>query len=162
MKKLTTLLTLSLALLLSACRLDQSADKLQADMQEVLIKEASSQTGMPAIKNFRERKLLKMIYELRDQEGLATYTYLVSQAGKVELLCHSVGYAISDATGYTNPDKVVRDNSQVFGTMTQAEPNGLYTPPSSESNWVMCIDPKSGAALPTLISARLVVLPYKL
>lgn len=150
-------------LFIPGCSPGQSrADTIQAEQQEALIKEATAQTGMPAIVNFRERKLLKMIYEMRDQEGLVTFTYTVGADGSLSLLCNSIGYAISDATGYTNPDRVVRDNSQVFGTMTQAEPNGLYTPDFSGDKWVMCVDPKSKRALPVLASGNTVVSPFEL
>jgi hypothetical protein len=65
-----------------------SADERQALAQELLLQEGTSQTGMPAIKNFRERKMLREILEARDTEGLTTYTYIVAQAtGKLSLLC---------------------------------------------------------------------------
>lgn len=155
------------ALLVSACApLDhKDSNLIQAEEQERILQEGTSQTGMPAIKNFRERKTLKMIYELRDQEGLSTYTYVVpEQTGKPVFLCDSVGFAISDATGYTNPDKLVND--QRYGgsgyiTMTQAEPNGLFTPDSSSANWVLCVDPKTSKALPVFISAKVIVSPYR-
>lgn len=136
-----------------------SSDSVQRASQEVLLKEGTSQTGMPAIKNFRERKLFKLIYELRDQEGLITYSYLVLPTGP-KLLCESFGYAISDATGYTNPDKIVRDNGTAFGTMPQAEPNGLFTPNMSSSNWVICNT--GGKPSPVLVTSPIIVSQVKL
>jgi hypothetical protein len=163
MKKTIALAAIAVAMLAGCVPDSRKADAIQADQQEVLIKEATAQTGMPAIKNFRERRLLKMIYELRDQEGLTTFSYTVSSmTGKLTPLCQSIGYAISDATGYTNPDKVVRDNAQVFGTMTQAEPNGLYTPDTSDANWVVCTDPSSGKSSPVFVSTPIVVSPFRL
>lgn len=159
----TALAAIVLMVLLPGCGPSQKrADTIQAEQQEALIKEATAQTGMPAIVNFRERKLLKMIYEMRDQEGLVTFTYTVGADGSLSLLCNSIGYAISDATGYTNPDKVIRNDSAAFGTMTQAEPNGLYTPDFSSDKWVMCVDPKSKRALPVLVSGNTVVSPFEL
>jgi hypothetical protein len=152
------------ALLLAACDVaPQDSNKVQADQQERILQEGTAQTGMPAIKNFRERKTLKMIYELRDQEGLTTYTYIVpEQTGKPVFLCDSVGFAISDATGYTNPDKVMHPYSGVWFTMIQAEPNGLFTPDVSDANWVLCIDPKTSKPLPVFISSKIVVSAFKL
>lgn len=159
--KLTLIAT---TFMLAACiEKAESSDRVQAKAQEVILKEGTAQTGMPAIKNFRERRLLKMLYELRDQDGLSTYTYTVSaQSGALKLLCASSGYAINDATGYTNPNKLVRDNGQSFGTMTQAEPNGLFTPDTSEAYWVMCIDPKSGKPSPVFVATPVVVSPFPL
>jgi hypothetical protein len=34
---------------------------------------------MPAIVNFQEKKIAKMIFELRDRENLSTYTYITAQ-----------------------------------------------------------------------------------
>lgn len=142
------------------------SNEIQAAQQERILREGTAELGMPAIKNFRERRTLKMIYELRDQEGLSTYTYVVpEQTGKPVFLCDSVGYAISDATGYTNPDHLVSDNRNGGSgliTMTQAEPNGLFTPDVSDANWILCIDPKTNKPLPVFISARVIVSAFRL
>lgn len=160
----TSALLIPLALCLVGCDpMPKDSNRIQAEQQERILQEGTSQLGMPAIKNFRERRTLKMIYELRDQEGLSTYTYVVAeQTGKPVFLCDSVGYAISDATGYTNPDKVMMNSSYGFGTMTQAEPNGLFTPDVSEANWVLCIDPAGNKPLPVFVSSKIIVSAFKL
>lgn len=146
---------------LTAC-IEPSTDTVQATNQEVILKELNAQTGMPNIKNGLERRTLKMIYELRDQEGYVTNAYIVSKnTGTLVFLCTSMGYPISDATGYTNPEKVVRDGTSVFGTMTQAEPNGLYTPASSTANWIMCVDKEKGKPSPVFVQGDIVVSPIK-
>ncbi len=164
-KLLSAFLFLFVTVCLTGAKCDQTetADEKQAKQMETMLVEGTAQTGMPAIKNFRERRLLKMIYELRDQEGLATYTYIVAgQNGTLKFLCASIGYAINDATGYTNPNKIVRDNGQSFGTVTQAEPNGLFTPDTSEAYWVMCLDQKTGKPSPVFVASHIVVSPMKL
>lgn len=160
--KASALLAL-LAFGFSGCDVPKDSNRIQAEQQERILQEGTSQLGMPAIKNFREKRTLKMIYELRDQEGLSTYTYVVAeQTGKPVFLCDSVGFAISDATGYTNPDKVMMNGSYGFGTMTQAEPNGLFTPDVSDANWVLCIDPIDKKPLPVFVSSKIIVSAYKL
>jgi hypothetical protein len=158
------LISLVIALCLVGCDAPaKDSNQVQAEQQERILQEGTSQTGMPSIKNFRERRTLKMIYELRDQEGLSTYTYVVAeQTGKPMFLCDSIGYAISDATGYTNPDKVMHPMSGEYFTMTQAEPNGLFTPDVSDANWVLCIDPESKKPLPVFVSAKVIVSAFKL
>lgn len=166
MKKL--ILPLIALMTLAACIPEEPprSDTVQAQQAERLLAEGTAQTGMPAIKNFRERKTLKMIYELRDQEGLSTYTYVVpEQTGKPVFLCDSVGYAISDATGYLNPDKLERvsvGTHTTYEVMFQAEPNGLFTPDASDANWVICIDPKTSKPLPVFVSSRIVVSAFRL
>ena len=138
-----------------------SSSKEANAQQERALLEAHRAIGLPAVRNFREKRLLKMLYELRDQDGLRTYTYLVAQqTGKVVKLCDSMGYPLSDATGYTSPDKVVRDNGTAFGTVTQAEPNALFTPDSSNGYWVMCLG--SDKATPAFVTGDLVVTSYPL
>jgi hypothetical protein len=156
------LLVIAMLFSLAGCVEDhKSSDAIQRDQQEQILQEGTAAAGMPAIRNFRERKLLKLIYELRDQEGLLTYTYIISDAtGKLTKFCNSMGYAISDATGYTNPQKIVKSSTQVFGAMPQAEPNGLFTPDQSTSNWIICIDP-NGKPAPVLMSGRFAVFPYE-
>ena len=76
-----------------------SSDQIQYRQQEVLLKEGTSQVGMPAIKNFRERKMMKDILELRDQSNYSTYTYLWSDFnGKPKFFCHSIGYGLPYST----------------------------------------------------------------
>ena len=117
--------------------------------------------GMPAIVNFRERKLLKMIYELRDKENFQTHTYIVNKmTGTPVYLCPSMGYAINDATGFTNPDKVIVNSSQSYGTLPQAEPNGLFTPSSSNAYWVICM--VGGKPSPIFVASEVLVTPVKL
>ncbi|CAB4152682.1 hypothetical protein UFOVP602_18 [uncultured Caudovirales phage] len=140
----------------------RTADSIQAEQQERILSEGTAQTGMPAIKNFRERKLLKDIIELRDQDGLVTYTYLVSeQTGKIgQLICKSIGYGIPAATQYTNPQKT-EGNAYGITSLSQADPNGLFSPSSAEGTWVMCLDQKAGKALPVYVEPRIIVSPFE-
>lgn len=163
MKQIALLILATLCLVGCIPEERKDSNRIQAEQQERILKEGTAQLGMPAIKNFRERRTLKMIYELRDQEDLSTYTYTVSeQSGKAVFLCDSVGYAISDATGYTNPDKVMQTGQYGFGTMTQAEPNGLFTPDVSDANWILCIDPEGKKPRPVFVSSRIIVSAFKL
>jgi hypothetical protein len=154
--------TLTLALLLSSCDSEESSDNIQSKQQAKLILEATAQVGMPAIKNFRERKLMKDILEMRDQEGLVTYTYLWSDfQGKWVFFCASIGYGIPYSVQFTNPERVEHTNSGHI-TLPQADPNGLFSPAAADGTWVMCKDPNSDKALPVLVEPRAIVSPFKL
>jgi hypothetical protein len=141
-----------------------SSDKIQAQQQETLAKEATMQVGMPAIKNFRERKILKDIIELRDQSGLVTYTYLWNEFnGKKVFLCESVGYGIPYATQFTNPQKIEASGHQYgYAILPQADPNGLFSPSSAEGTWVMCKNPDGNDVKPVYVEPRIIVSPFKL
>lgn len=160
--------TLALLALTVGCDFEatKSSDKIQEQAQERMLKEATAQTGMPSIKNFRERKMLKSILELRDQDDVITYTYIHSeQTGKLRFLGVSIGYGIPYATQYTNPQKVeggVHTPSTGNVAVPQADPNGLYSPSSAEGTWVLLKDPNSDNVQPIYIEPRIVVSRFKL
>jgi hypothetical protein len=141
-----------------------TSDDIQKSQQEQMLKEASAQTGMPAIKNFRERKMAKDILELRDQEGLVTYTYLWNEFnGKKVFFCESVGYGLPYATQYSNPQKIEASQHQTgYAILPQADPNGLFSPASAEGTWVLCKDPNGKKVAPVYVEPRIIVSPFKL
>jgi hypothetical protein len=149
-----------LGVTLTGC-MEESSDYTQREQQERILQEGTAQTGMPAIKNFRERKLLKQIIEMRDQDGLVTYTYTVPETtGRPVFLCNSIGYGLPAATQYTNPQKFERISGVVI---PQADPNGLFSPESAEGTWVMCSDPSgTGKTRPVYVEPRIIVSPFKL
>ena len=171
------LLLTGLALLAPAanhgCNYTPTSDDIQRQQQETLLKEGTAQVGMPAIKNFRERKMLKDILELRDQTGLVTYTYMVNEmalqprpgvtalGGKLIFVGESIGYGIPYATQFTNPSKVDRWGGSVYVTLPQADPNGLFSPASAEGTWVLLKEPDGKDVRPVYIEPRIVVSPFK-
>jgi hypothetical protein len=155
-------LCLTALVILAACMPDTSDSKQQV-AQEQILAEATAQTGMPAIKNFRERKLLKDILELRDQTGLSTYTYVWNEmTGKAVFLCNSIGYGLPYATQYTNPAKPGLNGYHDSYVLPQADPNGLFSPQAAEGTWVMCLSPTKGSAVPLYVEPRIIVSPFKL
>lgn len=150
-----------LGVTLVGCEEYANSDGKQRAQQERILKEGTAQTGMPAIKNFRERKLLKQIIEMRDQDGLVTYTYTVPElTGRPVFLCNSIGYGLPAAMQYTNPEKY---EYQSGATIPQADPNGLFSPDSAEGTWVLCSDPSgTGKTRPVYVEPRIIVSPFKL
>ena len=163
----------------SGCEGRKDTDKKVMDSQETLLAEAFKKCGMPAMNNFREMKLLKMIYELRDQEGLVTYTYCENMiptvvkghtacGGKFTFVGNTIGYPIPYATQYTSPSKVVCAGAgdQAAGytrlVVPQADPNALFQPASSEATWVMMKDPNSDEVKPVYSEPRFISFPFKL
>ena len=139
-----------------------SSDIVQRQQQERILQEGTAQIGMPAIKNFRERKILKDIIEMRDQDGLVTYTYVFAElTGKFVKLCDSVGFGIPYATQYTNPEKPLYNNYDT-STIPQADPNGLFSPASAEGTWILCSDPTGNRARPVYVEPRTIVSPFPL
>jgi hypothetical protein len=115
---------------------NRSSDQLQHDQQEALLRSANAATGMPAIVNFEERKMLKRILEIRDQV-INTTTYIVDTNGHPHKICDSIGYGFPYSTQFTNPSQNPAKNVVI----AQAEPNGLFSPQESEGTWISCVDP---------------------
>lgn len=155
------------------CTAEPSSDDIQREQQETLLKEASAATGMPSIKNFRERRILKDILELRDQDGLVTYTYLenltpgvvkghTALGGKLTFLGETIGYGIPYATQYTNPMKIDSQGANYgYAILPQADPNGLFSPAAAEGTWVLMKDPGGKKLLPIYVEPRIVSSPFK-
>jgi uncharacterized membrane protein YciS (DUF1049 family) len=142
---------------------NKSSDTVQSTQQEKILKELTAQTGMPSIKNGRERKILKDIYELRDQDGIVTFTYIVAEmTGKLIFFGETIGYGIPAATQYTNPQKVAYSGQQYSTVIPQADPNGLFSPSSAEGTWVLMKDPAGSKVLPVYVEPRIIVSPFKL
>lgn len=154
MKK--SLYFLPLILVLSGC-LDEG-EQAQRMATEKLVNEATSQVGMPAIMNFKEKRILKDIYEMRDTE-IVTFTYLANPIkGCVLYLGQSIGYGIPYSTQYSNPQKVQYQSLSI----PQAEPNGLYMPDSAHGTWVMMLDKEAKKSRPVFIEPDVIISPFRL
>jgi len=158
MKKILALV--AVATLLTACDVKESSTQIERRKQEELTMQAVTQVGMPAITNFAEKRMMKDILELRDQ-NVATTAYIVDMNGKLHKICTAVGYGLPYATQYTNPQRIAGDGHG-YVTLPQADPNGLYSPASADGTWVLCVDPKSGKPRPVFIEPRVIVSPIPL
>lgn len=157
MKRNLLVVSAALAVLwLTAC--DESSSSIERKKQEELSKRGVESVGMPAIVNFAEKRMMKDILELRDQ-NTPTTTYLVGMNNQLTKLCDSVGYGLPYATQYTSPAKI-SDGGHL--TLPQADPNGLYSPASADGTWILCVDHKSGKAKPLYVEPRVIVSPIPL
>lgn len=130
-----------------------------------MMKEANAEVGMPAIINFQEKKIAKMIFELRDKEDLVCYAYIVNHmTGKLVFIGKCMGYGLPYSTQYTNPIKTVdtRYSSGFCEQLPQADPNGLFMPDGLSATWLMMIDPETNEPRPVYLEPEIVVSPFKL
>ena len=63
---------------------------------------------------------------------------------------------------YTNPEVEVYRYQGGYGTLPQADPNGLFMPDGLSATWILLKDPKTGDARPTYVEPSIVVSPFKL
>lgn len=151
---------------------NKTSDVRQTEETEVLMQEAHRQAGLPNIVNFNQKKTLKMIQELCDQENLICYAYLKSEYnGKLTFLGKCLGYGIPFAAQYTNPEKVVEQDRSVGRDITgfngvisvpMPDPNGLYMPTSSSATWLIMINPEDQKPKVVYIEPEIVVSPFPL
>ena len=167
MKKSILLTTAIACFIMCGCDVRQAkSDNIIQAQQEASMREMVAQTGLPAIKNFQEKKMLKMLLELRDREDLICHVYLVNQmSGEVgQYLGKCVGYGLPASTQYSNPQKLVKYLRGVADRipMPQAEPNGLFMPEGLSATWLMMVDPDTGEPRPVYVEPLIVVSPFKL
>lgn len=148
--------------------LKQNADARQAAETRQRLADADKQIGMPDIVNFTERKLARDILELRDQESLSTWTYIVNLNGERIFLGRSIGYGLPCSVQFTNPEKVevnhwsgVNGAGGYYGTLPQADPNGLFMPDGLSATWILLIGP-DGEAHPVYVEPEILVSPFPL
>lgn len=147
------------------CDSPKDADQTDRYQQEKLLQEGSSEVGMPAIHNFQEKKMVKMLYELRDNPNLVNYAYLFSEVtGKYVYFGKCVGYGIPYSTEFSNPQKTIEGaTTGEFTTIGQAEPNGLFMPSSSDGTWLMMLNPdKNNEPTPVYVEPKVIVSPFRL
>jgi hypothetical protein len=177
MKKLIILLSLILTTVLVSCQQKTSAptaDKKLQKQTERTMSEANRQVGFPSITRFQEKKNMKMIYELRDQENLICYAYLVNEVnGKVgQFLGKTIGYGLPYSTQFSNPQKITdpevvmgyrkHQGEGAFLTIEQPEPNGLFMPEGLSATWLLLIDPKTKKPRPVYVEPSIIVSPFPL
>ena len=164
MKKFTIVLTLMMFLFIFiGCDSTESSDYQMNQQQEKLAKEAVAELGLPAIKNFTEKRFLKMILELRDQPNIINYAYLFAEnSGQLIFIGKCVGYGIPYATQFTNPSKIAQSHQSGYGVLPQADPNGLFSPASAEGTWLMLVNPQTNKPQVVYIEPRILVSPFPL
>ena len=132
-------------------------DREQRAQTRELLAESNRQVGMPGVANFTEKRLLRQLYELRDQQDLATFTYVVDYLGRLWHVCDSIGYGMPFSAQFSNPERSITSGA----TLPQPEPNGLWPPTSTSATWVICASP-DGAFQPVYVEPAITVSPFRL
>lgn len=137
----------------------ENSSKEEKAYQEELMDKVNKEVGMPNITEFTEKKMAKMIWEMRDDADLVTYSYITNLSGKFVYLGQSIGYGLPYSTQYTNPEKRIGGTEAV---VPQADPNGLYSGDGLSSTWVMLVDESSGDVKPVYVEQELLVSTSKI
>jgi len=145
---------------------EDTSDDEVAKMAEKMQQEANAQVPLPTIIHWQEKKMLKQIYELRDQENYICYAYHWNPfKGRYVYIGKCIGYGLPASVQFSSPERKVKiDGGQydVDGYAPQAEPNGLFMPEGLSATWLMMIDPNTGDPRPSYFEPLITVLPFKL
>ena len=180
MKRKTILMILLVAIatmvVMSSCTKEStSADGIAQKQTDEAMLEAQRQVGMPAIVNFKEKKTLRWIYELCDQENLICHAYLTNaMTGQVgQYLGKCIGYGVPYSTQFSNPEKVIEGdkmvgydlqgfNSSTLMVLKQPEPNGLFKPDGMSATWLIMVHPETSDPTVMYVESDIIVSPFKL
>ncbi len=136
---------------------NKSSDKTQHAEQEVILNRATQDVGMPDIRNFEERRLLRGILEARDQ-SVHTTSYTIDESGHLHKICDSVGYGIPASTQYTNPAQYWSSGV----SLPQADPNALFSSSMTPGIWLDCTNPVSKTQDIVFVQPHVIVSPFPL
>lgn len=140
------LICISMFLFVGCDTATSTVDGNQAQQQEQMLKDMNNQVGLPDIKEWSEKKMMKEILELRDNSKLVTYAYFQNLNGKMVFLGQCIGYGLPYSTQYTNPERIADHSSQSgYAILPQADPNGLFSSDGGVSaTWLQYINPDTG------------------
>ena len=161
MNKIAIFAALAATFTLAGCSESEytpSSDQIQNRKQEEISKQGVESVGLPAIKNFQEKRLMKDILEMRDNPKLTTFTYTQDMNGRYHKFCDSIGYGLPYSTQYTSPEK----GSGYGYSLPQADPNGLYSPPSADGTWILCKVPGKDKTEPQYVEPHILVTTFPL
>lgn len=145
------------------CSGENTTDTSQTQATERMLSEANRQVGMPNITNFTERKLAKSILELRDSEGLRTWTYIVDLNGELHFLTESIGYGLPYSVQFTNPQRPYHrysNSGAASFALPQPDPNGLFMPEGLSATWILAAT--EDGPKPLYVEPEIVVSPFPL
>jgi hypothetical protein len=159
-KVLTIVVGAYFVLTASDCDSQPSVSDKEAQAQTAMQGESIAAVGMPAIINWTEKRIYKEIFEKRDTPNLQTYTYLVGMQNQHTPLCRSIGFGIPESEQFTAPESMQRtatSGDHYWERLPQADPNGLYSSPSANGTWVLCLD-KAGKVQPVRSEPNVITL----
>lgn len=130
-------------------------DKSQTDSQ---LQQYQKVQPVPFYNWSEQRNTLIQIYNAKN-EARSTWAVFMSYTGVAMFTCPSVGFPIPADTQLTNPQQVVGGPSTGNATVSQMEPDGLYTG-SGTGTYVLCVR-SDGKAAPIYWEPPVAMFPYE-
>lgn len=159
MKKYLALLIFALLTLVGCNKAPEAAD-IEHAQQEIGAKAMLRNQPVPTLDYSLERQIVIETYLARNRK-LNTWAYMRDYQGRLTEICPSMGYPIPYSTQLTNPTQMVEGGNYQVTSVGNPEPNGLYSPSSSDATIVSCVD-KDGSVNPFVVEERVTTSPYRL
>lgn len=143
----------------------RTSDQNVAAQMERLMKQADQAVGLPGIVNFFEKRMVRMLYELRDDPEYRTHSCITTLDGRFIKICDSIGFGINASIQYSNPVKLYEGSGMDGRAATftpQAEPNGLFMPEGLAATYVMRFDAEKNDIAPVYVEQEVIVSPFPL
>jgi len=123
----------------------ETSDSIAQEQTEDAVGQINRAVGMPSLPNATEKRLVKELYELRDDSSLICYAYFQNWEGKFIYYSMVMGYGIPYSAQFSNSEKVVVNKyysggSGLYGTLPQSEPNGLFVPEGLSATWLITVN----------------------
>ena len=161
-KKVLSIITV---ITLAVCMLAGCGEEAETSYTNDIMTNAYDAVGFPDVSNYFERSQLKEIYEMRDDPQLICYWYTKNDmTGKWVYQGKCVGYGIPYTTSMTASESLQRvDTTTGYERVIipQAEPNGLYSSPSTSATWILSVD-EDGNITPTYVEDCITVSQAKI
>lgn len=158
--------TLCLATVVLVVACTQTADTRERDRVQAQQNQYLNGQPPPYFDFSLQRDLMIQLYRARNT-SVTTYSYVQSPyTGKIQFECPSIGYPIPGGTQLTNPEQITygyggSTGSYGYGVIPQAEPDGLFTPATSQGTWIFCLN-DDGSVAPQYVEPNVQVSPYPL
>ena len=165
MKKILTVLGLSLLLVLTGCNKSNTQTTKDAQQAQQQQSQYAKSQPVPSYNWSLERHMVIELYNVRNLKA-ATHSVWRSDLGTIEGDCASVGFGIPYDTSLTNPlvstniaESGMRQGNGAMTSIEQAEPNGIFASKSTAATWIMCAG-EAGAMEPIYVETKVTVYPY--
>lgn len=159
------ILSVVMMILLAMTMLAACGQEEEAQYTEDMMNQAYNSVGFPDVSNYFERQQLKEIYELRDDPNLICYWYTKSDmTGKWIYQGECIGYGIPYTASITANESLQKIKTTIgysWEVVPLAEPNGLYSAPSTSATWILETD-KGGNITPTYVESEITVSQNKI
>lgn len=138
LKKLLLPIVLIPIILMGAGCID-SANNKEADQVEQQQNLYVQNQPAPAFDWSLERHVFTELYKARNN-AVQTFSYVRNLNGQVIFSCKSIGFPLPSNDQLTNQESISYSSGGTPAVLPQAEPNGLYSSPSTTGTYVFCIN----------------------